>query len=177
MINHGAPVEAYIAVGSNVDPVGNIPNAISRLCSKIVVVSTSNFYRTRPLARPEQPEFRNGVIKVHTSTPPEELKFEILRDIERLLGRIRTEDSHAKRTIDLDLLIYGDLVTNEGHLQLPDPDIRVRPFLAIPLLEVAPSLRLPDSGDTLRTLPVATDRRDLILDAELTELVKTRTST
>lgn len=170
------PVDAYIGIGSNVDPMGNIPDAIHQLSSKMMILSTSNFYRTRPLGRPQQPEFRNGVIKVQTDTPPKQLKFEVLREIEERLGRVRTSDSHATRTIDLDLIIYGDLVTDEDDLHIPDPDIRLRPFLAIPLLELAPSLRLPDTGDTLRTLPVATDRSTLILDTALTDLVKTRSS-
>lgn len=68
------------------------------------------------------------------------------------MGRIRTEDKYAPRTIDLDILLYGDQVIQEPDLKIPDPDLYRRPFLAIALLELAPQLRLPDSGSLLAEL-------------------------
>jgi 7,8-dihydro-6-hydroxymethylpterin-pyrophosphokinase len=89
------------------------------------------------------------------------LKFEVLRGIEAELGRVRTEDKYAARTVDLDIAIYGDAVVSEPDLRIPDPDIRKRPFIAVPLLELAPFLMLPDTGEALSSLASAKARADL----------------
>ena len=83
------------------------------------------------------------------------LKFGILRDIETELGRTRGADRYAARPIDLDLAVYGDAAIDEPDLRIPDPDIRERPFVAVPLLELAPNLVMPDSGESLASLSVA----------------------
>jgi 7,8-dihydro-6-hydroxymethylpterin-pyrophosphokinase len=70
----------------------------------------------------------------------------VLRRIEHDLGRIRTDDKYAPRTIDLDILVYDDLVVETDGVVIPDPEIANRPFLAIPLCELDPGLTLPDSG-------------------------------
>jgi dihydroneopterin aldolase/2-amino-4-hydroxy-6-hydroxymethyldihydropteridine diphosphokinase len=106
----------------------------------------STFYKTVPVERPEQPSFINGVVEIETDIAPKELKHSILRGIESELGRNRTDDKYAARTIDLDILLYDDLVTETDDLQIPDPDIRQRPFVAVPLFELDPDLILPDSG-------------------------------
>ena len=76
----------------------------------------------------------------------------MLRRIESELGRVRSADRYAPRTIDLDLLLYGDLVIDEPGLRIPDPDIRIRPFIAVPLLELEPGLVMPDTGEAIAGL-------------------------
>jgi 2-amino-4-hydroxy-6-hydroxymethyldihydropteridine diphosphokinase len=170
------PTDSYIAVGSNVSPRENIVRALEMLQRRVNVRGVSTFYRTPPLKRPEQPEYRNGVFWVRTDLSPRALKFDVLRQTEEGLGRVRTEDAYAARTIDLDLILYGDRMTNSDELVLPDPDIRARAFVAVPLLELAPALRLPDSGEALADIVNAAMCQDLEPDHELTDTLRARIS-
>ncbi len=137
---------AFIGFGSNIAPSGNVRKALFLLAGRTRIVAISTVYRTAPLGRPEQSAYFNGVVEIETELSPGELKRDVLREIERELGRTRTADRYAVRTIDLDLLIYDDLVWETGDVILPDPDIDRRPFLAIPLCELAPHLVLPGTG-------------------------------
>lgn len=138
----------------------------------VQVLSVSKVYRCAALQRPDQPDYRNGVLAIRTDRRPRALKEDVLRPIEERLGRTRTEDRYAARTIDLDLILYGDVVVNEMHLRLPDADIRTRPFIAVPLLELAPDLTLPDDGVRLADLAIAHEIDSLYLDETLTDLLK-----
>jgi len=133
---------AFIGVGSNIGPEDNIREALRRLAQSTSLVSISTFYREPAIGHPEEPEFYNGVVAIDTDLPPATLKWQVLRPIEAALGRQRGPDRYASRTIDLDLLLYGDSVT--------DPDIQTRPFIAIPLYEIAPDLVLSDVGVAIR---------------------------
>lgn len=144
----------YIAVGSNIDPERHIPAALSRLHRRLTVTAVSTFYQTAPLGRPEQDPYVNGVIQVRTGLEPRELKFGVLRPLEAELGRRRGPDRLASREIDLDLVLHGDRVLSEPDLALPDPDLRERAFIAVPLVELAPDLTLPDTGERLAELAV-----------------------
>ncbi|MHC4941812.1 MAG: 2-amino-4-hydroxy-6-hydroxymethyldihydropteridine diphosphokinase [Planctomycetota bacterium] len=142
----------YIGVGSNLDPGQNVKEALRLLKEHVRIVGISTFYESEPLDRPDQPAFYNGVIEIETDLFPRPLKFEVLRSIEAELGRRRTADKSAARTIDLDVIIYGDLVISEDDLKIPDPDIIERAFLSVPLFELAPDLELPGSGTSLKEI-------------------------
>jgi 2-amino-4-hydroxy-6-hydroxymethyldihydropteridine diphosphokinase len=139
-------VRAFISIGSNIDPEHNVRDAILRLRSTVQVKAVSTVYLTEPVGPPGQPSFYNCVVEIETDLTPRDLKFRLLRSIENELGRNRDSDKFAARTIDLDLILYDDLVMTTEDLALPDPDITRRPFLAIPLQELAPGLVLPGSG-------------------------------
>jgi len=162
----------FIAVGSNIEPEKNIEVALVELKKYVKITAVSNFYKSAPVGNPEQPLFLNGVIKIQTDLKPRELKFDILRKIEEKLGRIRTSDKNADRTIDLDLILYDDLVVDEPDLRLPDPAIRIYPFVAVPLLEIAPDLILPDTKMALFNEPVMKLKTDLRLEAIFTKRLK-----
>ncbi len=144
---------AFVALGSNINPGGNIITAVRVLSSQVQIVDISTVYCTEPEDRADQPSFYNCVVEVRTEMPARDLKFQVLRRIEDVLGRQRSSDKFAPRTIDLDLILFGDLVVNAGGLVLPDPDIARRAFLAIPLYELAPDLTLP--GTALRIAELA----------------------
>jgi len=141
----------FVAVGSNVEPEENVTRALRLLDGEIGILEVSTFYRTPALDRPEDPPYLNGVIEVGDSLGPRDLK-RLLQQTEHAVGRERVADRYASRTIDLDLLLYGDQVSSSSGLMLPHPDIRERPFVAIPLLELAPDLTLPDSKMELRSV-------------------------
>jgi len=137
---------AFIGIGSNIDPAENVQAAIRSLAQKTHLVGISMVYCTDALDRPEQPPYYNCVVEIETEAPPAEVKHGILRTIENNLGRKRTEDKYAPRTIDLDLIVYGDLTMDAEGIKLPDPEILERPFLAIPLFELAPDMVLAGYG-------------------------------
>jgi len=143
------PVTVFIGVGANIDPETNILAALEALSGTVRITGVSTFYRTEAIGRPSQPAYLNGVVRAETERPPRALKFEVLREIEAALGRVRTEDRYAARPIDLDVLIYGDAVLDEPGLELPDPEVRERPFLAAGIEEIAPGLRWPGTSERI----------------------------
>ncbi len=154
----------FVSVGSNVDPEKNVTRALRLLNDELGIRAISTFYRTPALNRPQDPPFVNGVVEVGDALGPLDLK-KVLQNIERTVGRERTADRYAPRTVDLDLLLYGDRVTH--------PDIRERPFVAIPLLELAPDLILPDSGKALRSIVDSLPRYPMEPLADLTRRLRT----
>ena len=143
---------AFVSIGSNIDPEENVSKAIGLLNRQVRIIGISTVYLTEPVERPDQPAYYNCVIAIDTPHPPLELKHTVLRHIEHGLGRVRGEDRFSPRTIDLDLILYEDLVIKSGELTLPDPEIRSRPFLAGPLFELAPNLIMPDSKEPVAAI-------------------------
>jgi len=142
----------FIGVGSNIEPERNIREGLIRLAARVEIRALSTFYRSQPVGPPGQPAFVNGVAAADTDLSPSAVKDDVLRRIEAELGRVRTTDKYAPRVMDLDLLIYDDMVVAGEELTLPDPEIAGRSFLAVPLGELAPELKLPGDGRTLREL-------------------------
>lgn len=137
---------AFIGIGSNIEPAENVRIAIRSLARQTRLTGISTVYLTQALGRPDQPPYYNCVVEIETVAPPAEIKYDLLRNIENSLGRTRTPDKYAARTIDLDLIVYGDLTLDAEGIKLPDPEILERPFLAIPLFELAPDLVLAGYG-------------------------------
>jgi 7,8-dihydro-6-hydroxymethylpterin-pyrophosphokinase len=111
------------------------------------------------------------VAEIATELPPRALKFEVLRPIEAELGRRREEDRYAPRPIDLDLLLYDDVLLTEEGLVLPDPELWSRPFLAHPLHELAPGLVLP-GGEAIADVAARLPREEMHPLPEYTERVR-----
>jgi 2-amino-4-hydroxy-6-hydroxymethyldihydropteridine diphosphokinase len=143
---------AFIAVGSNISPEENVRAALLALAGQEEIVAVSTIYRTKPEGRPDQPDFYNCVVEINTEKMPEALKYQVLRRIEAGLGRQRTSDKFAPRTIDLDLMLYDNLIFDTNRLVLPDPEISSRSFLAACLSELAPELTLPGTTSRIAEL-------------------------
>ncbi|MDA8093166.1 MAG: 2-amino-4-hydroxy-6-hydroxymethyldihydropteridine diphosphokinase [Betaproteobacteria bacterium] len=135
-------VRAFVAVGSNIDAAANVRHAVLRLRRLARLKAISTVYLTAALGRLHESPYYNCVAELETDQPPLALKQGLHR-IEDALGRQRVADKFAARTIDLDLIVYDELAMETAGLRLPDPDIMDRPFLAIPLWELAPDLILP----------------------------------
>lgn len=141
-------VRAYIGLGSNLgDRLENLRRALAQLASArgVALVSTSSIYETAPIG-PEQPDYLNAAAAVQVTVPPERL-LELMQEIEARLGRTR-EVRWGARTIDLDLLLYGNQVIQTESLRVPHPAMTNRAFVLVPLLEIDPDLELP-SGEPL----------------------------
>ena len=127
----------YIGIGSNLgDRAKYIENAIEKLkeTKGIEVKRVSNIYETEPMAGPKQGKYLNGAIEIETALEPREL-FLRLSEIEKQLGRVRTL-KNAPRTIDLDILLYGDKKIDEPDLKIPHPRMQEREFVMKPLKEL-----------------------------------------
>ncbi len=166
------PVSAYVAVGSNIDPRRNVPWALTLLQARVTVTALSTFYRSVAVGPSHQPPFVNGVVRCETAMAPRAFKYNVLREVEREVGRVRTDDKYAPRCIDLDLVLYGTMIVHEEGLELPDPEIWNRPFLAVPLLELWPGCTVPGSGVPLAESPVTARAGEMTPDHALTRLIK-----
>ena len=134
---------AYVALGSNLgDKEANLRKALELLqeCG-VEVVKTSSFICTEPYGVTDQPQFLNGVCEVRTSLVPLALLHTLL-EIEQEMGRVRLRH-WGERNIDLDLLLYEDVVMDTPELKLPHPDMQNRDFVLLPLAEIAPELVHP----------------------------------
>jgi 2-amino-4-hydroxy-6-hydroxymethyldihydropteridine diphosphokinase len=139
---------AYIGLGANLgDRRAMLRTALEQLTAEpdIEVVATSSFHDTEPVGYTDQPRFLNAVAAVETGLPPREL-LERLLGVERRLGRTREGPRFGPRTIDLDLLLYGDEVIDEPGLEVPHPRLHERLFALEPLHELDPGLALPGRG-------------------------------
>ncbi|MBN1697052.1 MAG: 2-amino-4-hydroxy-6-hydroxymethyldihydropteridine diphosphokinase [Spirochaetales bacterium] len=164
--------DVYIGVGSNIRPEENILKAIGLLKEKVTVKAASTFYMTQPLKRRKQHHYVNGVILIETGVEPKKLKYEILRFIEESCGRKRTADKYSSRPMDLDILLYDEMVSEEADLVIPDPDIGKRPFIGLPLFELAPRLILPDTGIPLADIAASMNGETMRPANELTAAIK-----
>jgi 2-amino-4-hydroxy-6-hydroxymethyldihydropteridine diphosphokinase len=146
-------VRAYVALGSNLDdPVAQV-RAGAQALGKLPgtrLVRCSSLYRTAPVGVIDQPDFINAVCEVDSSLPAGTF-MQALLDIEREQGR-RRDIPGGPRTLDLDLLLYGNQVCHEPGLTLPHPRLHERAFVLYPLSEIAPGLIVPGRGqvETLR---------------------------
>ena len=142
---------AYIGLGSNLgDRKTTLRMAIQRLEILGRIAGVSSLYETEPVGYLEQPSFLNAVIALETALAPVDLLGALL-GIERDLGRVRSFPN-APRTLDLDLLLVDDAIIDTPDLTLPHPRLHERPFVLVPLAEIAPELVLPGSGKTLQEL-------------------------
>jgi 2-amino-4-hydroxy-6-hydroxymethyldihydropteridine diphosphokinase len=136
------PVIAYIGIGSNVgDAAANCRKAIELLSEAGRVVGVSSLYHTEPVGRHEQDDFINAVAAIETDHSPGGL-LNVCQAIEDRLGRKRGL-RWGPRTADLDILLYGDLVSGQPELTIPHPQMALRKFVLAPLAEIAPDATHP----------------------------------
>ena len=143
---------AYIALGSNLgDKEKNLRRAIMLLLQQgIDVEKVSSFISTEPYGVTDQPQFLNAVCRVSTSLAPLAL-LDVLLATELAMGRVRLRH-WGERNIDLDLLLYEDVVMDEPRLRLPHPDMQNRDFVLLPLAEIAPELVHPTLKKSIKEL-------------------------
>lgn len=137
-------MRAYVGLGANLgDREKSLRRAVELLDehAEIVVLAVSGIRETEPWGPVEQPPYLNGVVALETELDPREL-LDALLETERRLGRVRAE-RFGPRTIDLDLLLYGDRVVDEPGLTLPHPRLHERRFVLEPLVELDPRLVVP----------------------------------
>ncbi|WLS78222.1 2-amino-4-hydroxy-6-hydroxymethyldihydropteridine diphosphokinase [Erwinia pyri] len=136
----------YLALGSNLaDPLHQVQAALDALAAipETTLVVSSAFYRTPPYGPPDQPDYLNAAVALDTALLPEELLDQTQR-IEQEQGRVRKEERWGPRTLDLDIMLFGDQTLATPRLTVPHYDLANRAFMLVPLLEIAPEIALPD---------------------------------
>ncbi|MCL5428689.1 MAG: 2-amino-4-hydroxy-6-hydroxymethyldihydropteridine diphosphokinase [Chloroflexi bacterium] len=131
---------AYIGLGSNIEPESNLPKALAALSEQVKILKISSAWHVAALGA-AGPDFLNAVIRLETGYSADQLKAQVLRPIEVKLGRIRSGNKNAPRTMDLDILIFDDKII--------DPHIWDYAHLAVPLAECSPGFTHPVTGQSI----------------------------
>ncbi len=153
-------VRAFVGLGANLgDPEKQIRGALAALgrIPGVRLARASSLWRSAPVGYAAQPDFVNAVAELETEAPPRAL-LEALLAIEAGFGRER-RFANAPRTLDLDLLLYGDRVLSEHGLELPHPRMHERAFVLAPLVEIAPDAEIPGKGGAAKLLAAIKDQR------------------
>ncbi|MGL4931772.1 MAG: 2-amino-4-hydroxy-6-hydroxymethyldihydropteridine diphosphokinase [Aeromonas sp.] len=159
--------EAFIAIGSNLsDPLGQAGRAVAALrqLPGSVLMEASPFYSSRPMGPADQPDYVNAVVRINTQLAPLAL-LDQLQKIELEQGRVRKDERWGPRTLDLDLLLYGDQVIQHERLTVPHYGMKERAFVLLPLADIAPALVLP-CGTPLARLVAHCPHHDLAIIAQ-----------
>jgi len=149
-------ITAYIAVGSNLaDPVSQANLAIEMLKSlpRSTFIATSQLYSSTPMGPQNQPDYINAVVAIKTELTPIEL-LDCTQKIELEQGRVRKDERWGPRTLDLDIVLYGNEVIDSERLTVPHYGMKEREFVLYPLAEIAPSLQLPDGTELTELLKI-----------------------
>ena len=147
------PVRAVIALGSNIDePEMQVNRAFDEIAAmpQTKLVAKSRLHRTKPVGYANQPDFVNACALVETGLAPRALLDNLL-ELEKQHGRVRTI-RNGPRTLDLDIVLYGDNVVDEPGLAIPHPRAHDRAFVLVPLLEVWPDATIPGKGKAAELL-------------------------
>jgi 2-amino-4-hydroxy-6-hydroxymethyldihydropteridine diphosphokinase len=152
------PQRAFLALGSNLgERVAHLQHALDTLAAhpEVDVVAVSRVYETDPVGGPEQGAYLNAVVAVDTGLEPLDL-LRLAQELERAAGRVRTE-RWGPRTLDVDVLLYGDQTIHTDVLTVPHPRLWERDFVLVPLRDVAPErvAALADGGRGVRDAGVA----------------------
>jgi 2-amino-4-hydroxy-6-hydroxymethyldihydropteridine diphosphokinase len=154
-------VRAFVGLGSNLgDREGTLRAAVGRLRAlpQTRVVAVSTFRDTEPVGELGQPRFLNGAVELETGLGPREL-LDVLLELEQRFGRDRAAGPpHGPRTLDLDLLLYGEVEIAELGLAVPHPRLHERRFVLEPLADLDPSIEVPGKG-SVQTLLARLDSR------------------
>jgi 2-amino-4-hydroxy-6-hydroxymethyldihydropteridine diphosphokinase len=145
---------AYIGLGANLGPKEvTILRAVEELGARdgVTLLELSQLRETEPVGVADQPAFLNGAVALETELSPREL-LDVLLKIEQELGRVRGENRFGPRTIDLDLLVFGEETIDEDGLSVPHPRLHERRFALEPLAELEPDLVIPGLGKASEAL-------------------------
>ncbi len=143
---------AYLSLGSNIAPEQNLPAAVRKLAEFGHILAVSSAWESPPAGFADQPDYLNAAVLLETPLPAHELRDTVIAAVESALGRVRTENRNAPRTIDIDIMLFNRDILRVGQRSIPDPEVLERPFVAIPLAEIAPDYVHPETGETLAAI-------------------------
>jgi 2-amino-4-hydroxy-6-hydroxymethyldihydropteridine diphosphokinase len=145
--------QIIISLGSNIDKEINLPLAVQLLAQKCRLVAVSPVYETVPVGLVNQANFFNAAVLVETELDAAQFKREVLMPIEEKLGRVRSADKNAPRTIDLDISLFNqEIIDLDQNHHIPDPDLLKFPHVAVPIADIVPDMAHPETGETLSVI-------------------------
>ena len=147
-----------ILIGSNIHPAKNLRKAIELLSARAVIIRRSRIWESDAVGS-DGPDFLNQAVEIETDLTADEIKNEIIKEIETVLGRVRSEDKNAPRTIDLDIVIYNKTVL--------DKTLWEKAFIAVPVAEIRPDLKADDNQFTIEQMAAklkSSTRVELFMD-------------
>jgi 2-amino-4-hydroxy-6-hydroxymethyldihydropteridine diphosphokinase len=165
------PVTTYVGLGSNLDgPAAQVTRAFDELAAlpDTRLMARSPLYMSPPMGPQDQPDFVNAVAALETGLAPQVL-LQMLLAIEVRHGRHRDGSHWGPRSLDLDILLYGDLLLDTPALKLPHPGLHERAFVLYPLADIAPELSVPGLGPVHALLAACVDARIRRLEVEARE--------
>jgi 2-amino-4-hydroxy-6-hydroxymethyldihydropteridine diphosphokinase len=142
----------YILLGSNLNAEENLRRAVALLSESVDVTAVSHVYESAPVGDSDQPCFLNAAVSIEATLLPGRLRNDVLRPLEARMGRVRTQNKYGPRTIDLDIVLYGERILVCGDRRIPDPGLLRHAYVACPMAELAPTLVHPESGETLEMI-------------------------
>ncbi len=152
----------FLGLGSNLgDREANLQTVFQELPPEVEPTIFSSLYETEPWGFRDQPDFLNQVVQAKTELSPRELLV-YLKKIEKKVGR-KPRFLYGPRLVDIDILLYGNMIINEINLVIPHNKIAERAFVLVPLAEIAPDLSLPDSAKTISELLELIESSDVSL--------------
>lgn len=156
--------KVFLGIGTNLsDREANLKEAVKGLSETIgTIIRCSSVYETEPWGFETDEQFLNMVIEAETRLSPSGLLGAILMT-EAKLGRTRSGTQYSSRLIDIDILLFNDLIMNEEALQIPHPHLHERRFVLVPLCEIAPDMVHPVSKKTIRELLGSCNDKSLIM--------------
>jgi len=145
--------QAYLLLGSNIDPEANILQAVKLLNERGRIRSCSRVWETAPVGDPDQANYLNLALLLETDADIDALRNDVIADIEQRLQRIRDpKNINAPRTIDIDISLFNSAVIQANGRSIPDPEILTQAHIAIPLAEIAPCYTHPTERRTLKQI-------------------------
>jgi 2-amino-4-hydroxy-6-hydroxymethyldihydropteridine diphosphokinase len=141
--------QAYLSLGSNIEPEKNLPAAVRELGRFGRVLRVSRVWQSLPVGGPGQPDYLNAALLLETALSASDLKGKAIATVEAKLGRMRSANRNAPRTIDIDIMLFDREQLRLGERSIPDREVLERPFVAIPLAEISPGYIHPVTGDSL----------------------------
>ncbi|QDT42797.1 2-amino-4-hydroxy-6-hydroxymethyldihydropteridine pyrophosphokinase [Gimesia alba] len=136
--------QAFLALGSNISPEENLPQAVRLLEASGHILGRSSVWQSKPVGDTNQADFLNAAVLLETELAAAEICLEVIPQIERDLNRVRDpQNKNGPRTIDIDLVLFNSEQLSIEHRIIPDPDIPERVFLAVPLAELTPQFCVP----------------------------------
>jgi 2-amino-4-hydroxy-6-hydroxymethyldihydropteridine diphosphokinase len=139
----------YLSLGSNIEPEENMRAAVEMLATLAKLRAVSSVWETPPLGLTDQPNFLNAAAMVETKLAAKQFKRQVIHPIERALGRVRTADKFGPRSIDIDIILFNRDIFELDNQPIPNRELLERPFVGIPLAEIAPDTIHPETGQSL----------------------------
>ncbi len=168
--------QAYLSLGSNIDPTNNLPRSVKLLGGFGRLIAASTVWETRPIGVENQPNFLNACVLLETSLSAKQMQEQAIPWVETALKHVRGKNKAGPRSIDIDIMLFDNDILDIGRRHIPHPEIYERAFIAIALAEISPDKIHPETGERLDAIASRFSAEDWGMIKRLEIRLMTRTS-